>query len=795
MRGRRASFFLRLTAGGVILGLSLFGFANLLGRPDFPREALACATGIPRASLSGALLRADGVEIRDLNDDLSFVAARHGIGEEIEFVFRYGGAETTVRERLVAHYAGETLPIVFLLTGLAGFLIGFGVLLLRPDDPRVRILFWLSVVFSAAVMINGDWYGVQGQASHLVPGALFFFAYAMTPAALLRFARTFAPPGRGMASNLAGLRAVSLLIGAFFGGALAISILRPSVEAFRLMRYVPLFRLYFFILAAAAVVHLFRAYRAAPSRDERSRIKWVFAGLVVGLGPFLLLYQLPRGLGIAPFLGEEAASAFFVFLPLAMAVAILKYRLLDIDLLISRSVAYSLLTMMTVAVYLLSVEGLKRLSAVLTGPVGPGEGLIPLLAAVVAAALFAPARRRIQALVDKALFRRSYNTRRAALGFVAAAQKAYRADELPGLLDTALNEALPVERSAGLLFDPSSTPPGILVRHNLEEDAVSRLIALRPDSGPLRADGGLPLSGFEVALPLPVEEGSPAGWILVGRKKSGLEFTEEDLEFLRTLAVETAAALRRIRLHEEVVYERASREKAEELNRLKTEFISSVSHELRTPLTSLQGLSELLRSGQVRDESRRERLLELMAGECGRLSRFLHNVLDFGRIEQGAKSYERRPADLRPLVAEVVELARPAAAEEGVELAVDLPAAPAAAVVDPDAVRQALLNLLDNAVKYGAEGKRVVVRLAADGPDVALAVGDRGPGVPSEDRERIFEAFFRSPVAARRRPQGVGLGLKIVKHIMDGHGGTVDLRSEPGEGTTFILRFPKGRTP
>ena len=472
--------------------------------------------------------------------------------------------EAVVRERLVAHYTRETLPLVFLLTGLAGFLIGFGVLFLRPDDPRVRILFWLSLVFSAAVMINGDWYGVQGRISHLVPGALFFFAYAMTPVGLLKFAGTFAPPGRGTAARHAGLKAVSLLIGAFFSGALAISILRPSVEAFRLMKYVPFFRLYFVVLAAAAVVLLVRAYRASSSRVERNRIKWVFAGLAAGLGPFLILYQLPRGLGAAPLLGEEAASAFFILLPLAMAVAILKYRLLDIDLIISRSVAYSLLTMLTVAVYLLFVEGLERLSAAPAGSIGTGGTWIPLLAALVAAAVFAPARQRIQTLVDKAFFRRSYDTRRAALGFATAAQRAYHADELPDLLAAALKEALPVENIAVLVFDPAGTPPRILVRDNLDDEAVSGLIALDPDSGALRAGGDLQLPGFEVAIPLPVGEASPAGWILAGRKKSGLEFTAEDLEFLRTLAVETAAALRRIRLLEEVVYERASREKAEE---------------------------------------------------------------------------------------------------------------------------------------------------------------------------------------------------------------------------------------
>jgi two-component system, OmpR family, phosphate regulon sensor histidine kinase PhoR len=211
-------------------------------------------------------------------------------------------------------------------------------------------------------------------------------------------------------------------------------------------------------------------------------------------------------------------------------------------------------------------------------------------------------------------------------------------------------------------------------------------------------------------------------------------------------------------------------------------------------MTSIQGLSQLLQSGKVRGKERRDQLLDLMAGECGRLARFLNNVLDFGRIEQGVKSYELRETDLRPLVVETADLVRSAMGKEPVELLVEVPDRPAVVAADPDAVRQALLNLLDNAVKYSAPPKRVVLRLTA-GPEgtVDLNVEDNGIGIPAEDVERIFEAFFRSPEAVRHDPKGVGLGLKIVRHVMGAHGGTVEVRSEPGRGSAFTLRFPKER--
>jgi two-component system phosphate regulon sensor histidine kinase PhoR len=290
-------------------------------------------------------------------------------------------------------------------------------------------------------------------------------------------------------------------------------------------------------------------------------------------------------------------------------------------------------------------------------------------------------------------------------------------------------------------------------------------------------------------------EAGPCGWIFIGPKRSGLDFTDEDRELLRALAAELAAALSRVRLREEVIYERASREKLEEIGRLKTEFISSVSHELRTPMTSLQSISELLKSGKVADASRRDQLLELMAGECGRLGRYLHNVLDFGRIEQDAKRYDIRETDLGPVVAGVVEVVRSAAAGDDLELEVRRPDGPVPVEADPDAVRQALLNLVDNAVKYSAGRKRVAVRLAATADGAEIGVSDSGIGIAPEDRQRIFEAFYRSPEAVRHDPKGVGLGLKIVKHIMDAHGGSIAVEGGPGRGTTVTLKFPRRRSP
>ena len=208
-------------------------------------------------------------------------------------------------------------------------------------------------------------------------------------------------------------------------------------------------------------------------------------------------------------------------------------------------------------------------------------------------------------------------------------------------------------------------------------------------------------------------------------------------------------------------------------------------------MTSLSGLSGLLRSDKIEDPATRQRLLGLMAGECGRLTRFLTNVLDYGKIEADAQTYTFRDVTLGQLVRDVVDLVRGSLEGEGTVIEIEAPDAPVMVRADPDAVRQALLNLIDNAVKYSPERKEVTVSLT-DGPDAAVvAVKDRGIGIAPADRERIFEAFYRSPQAVEHDPTGVGLGLRIVSHIMAAHGGRVDVAGEPGQGSVFSLVFTR----
>jgi two-component system phosphate regulon sensor histidine kinase PhoR len=280
-----------------------------------------------------------------------------------------------------------------------------------------------------------------------------------------------------------------------------------------------------------------------------------------------------------------------------------------------------------------------------------------------------------------------------------------------------------------------------------------------------------------------------SGYVTFSRKKSGEKFTREDVFLLRTLSERLALNLERILLQEEVVYERAAREKLDEVNRLKTEFISAVSHELRTPLSTLQGLSELLHAGKVKDKQKQARMLGMMSDECTRLSHFLHNILDMGKIEQGSMTYRFVETDLGAIVQDTLALFEHRLKSEGFEVQLQLPQEPVLLSLDAGALKRALTNLIDNALKYSTRTKRLEVELTTISSRTTLSIRDFGMGIPEKELPHIFSSFFRGQDALHEHPAGAGMGLKIVKHILDAHTAEIAVDTRRGEGSTFTLTF------
>ena len=229
-----------------------------------------------------------------------------------------------------------------------------------------------------------------------------------------------------------------------------------------------------------------------------------------------------------------------------------------------------------------------------------------------------------------------------------------------------------------------------------------------------------------------------------------------------------------------------------EMARLKSDFVANVSHDLKTPLSLIRMFAETLELGRVADEPRRREYYGVITRESERLTRLIDNVLDFSRIEGGRQRYDIAPCAVEPLVQEVLDTFRYPLAERGFKVDVviepDLPEVS----IDAAAIKQALANLVDNAIKYSGERRRLAVSARRDGGDVCIDVADDGIGIPSSDRERIFEKFYRIGRSETQGRRGSGVGLALVKHIAEAHGGHVSLESRPGEGSRFTLHLPVG---
>ncbi len=228
---------------------------------------------------------------------------------------------------------------------------------------------------------------------------------------------------------------------------------------------------------------------------------------------------------------------------------------------------------------------------------------------------------------------------------------------------------------------------------------------------------------------------------------------------------------------------------------LKTSFVSNVSHEMKTPLTTIRMYAEMLADERVAEPAKRARYFATIGRETARLTRLVNNVLDFGRLEAGRKEYRPEAVALGPWLARLVETYAPRAGEAGVRI-VATPVAPGAAVrCDPDTLDQVALNLIDNAIKYGAAGG--IVELHADpvAGGWAFVVADRGPGVPATHRERIFDRFHRVDESLTAKAQGAGLGLTIARRLARDQGGDLVCHERKGGGAVFVLSLPAATAP
>jgi len=224
--------------------------------------------------------------------------------------------------------------------------------------------------------------------------------------------------------------------------------------------------------------------------------------------------------------------------------------------------------------------------------------------------------------------------------------------------------------------------------------------------------------------------------------------------------------------------------------KLKSDFVSSVSHEFKSPLTSIKALAERLRDGKVTDSDRMKQYFSVITQDVDRLTSLVRNILDFSKIEEGKKEYEFVETDMAQLVTQQIESFKRSEYAKGLEIKIRISEDIPHLDVDKEAFSQVLNNLLDNAVKFSSDRKEVEVNLKKDDTNVIIEVKDKGIGIPPNESDKIFDKFYQGPNAVRHSARGTGLGLTLVKHTVEAHGGRIAVESQVGEGCTFFVIFP-----
>jgi two-component system sensor histidine kinase KdpD len=384
-----------------------------------------------------------------------------------------------------------------------------------------------------------------------------------------------------------------------------------------------------------------------------------------------------------------------------------------------------------------------------------------------------------------------------ALGSSLELERAFGAfiDELRGLIPFDRTAIVLVEeetattiatagRGAREVFPPGSVGP---LRGSVLERVLGGEIVVRRDLADVEfpEDERLVALGLRSELVAPLLVGlQPIGMLSLSREGADA-FSTEEVDLVALLGRMVATAVQNIRAYEA---ERKTVEELRRLSALRADFVSLVSHELRSPMAAVIGAATTLQERwRTLAAEQREAFLALIADETTRLSALVGDVLDTSRIEAGTFSYVFGDVDVARLVADAVATATVGQDAVRVHAVVSGPLPPVRG--DRERLRQVLANLIDNAVKYSAEGDEVEVSARREDGLVCISVSDHGPGVPSDQRELIFEKFGRAQAAGSSKP-GTGLGLFIARSIAEAHGGTLEVQSQPGDGSTFTLSLP-----
>jgi len=542
----------------------------------------------------------------------------------------------------------------------------------------------------------------------------------------------------------------------------------------------------------------------------------------IGVYGFVVTAACVVSAQLGDYFGGVTIYSFYLFrisiliLPASLAYAIVVHNIFDVDQVIRRTVIYLLVTGIIIGIFIVMVLSLSYL---LQNVTGHSSRIAEILSTVIILILFRPLRDRVELIIDKRFNREKYEYQTT---IREASEVLATIIELGELLDNILNtvmNAVKITRGAIFLRDegvvgyaaavskgygsPDDLPYGIPAEHpllthfessrrGLQINDIQEFKTFREQREPMLEL--MRLLRFVVVIPILYEQ-KLIGILGLGEKMSGAWYSTEDIDLLRTLMIQTAISIENARKVEDLkkmVELETSYRDLKRLDELKDNFLSMVSHDLRTPMTSIKGYATILmEKGDRLEKDRQLRFLSIIVKESDRLTRLINDLLDLQRFEAGKMQMVLENVSLTELVKSSVESFGGAAISKHITLKKDIPEDDFYVKGDRDRLAQVISNLLSNAIKFTPDGGWVNVRMESyqeNGKSaVKVSVADSGPGIPKDKQEGLFNKFQQVESMIRSKEQGSGLGLALVREIVEHHGGRVGVESEAGKGSVFYF--------
>ncbi len=692
---------------------------------------------------------------------------------------------------LVAAYHRSYL-LVTLISGLFFWAVAAFVFAPRVDQPAVPLFFWISILYGTGVFVGG----VYGQSDpggwSLLRPLMQLTSLAFLPAAFLHLSLAF-PTASPLLRRRPWLPLVlylmALAVVLWQGTAFLAYFRQPCPAAWSRLNPPQAVADSLLILQVVAgfSVLVTRVARLEEAR-QRQQIRWLILGFLVGSAPYVFFRTLPNLFGAPALFPAYFDRILELAVPTGFVLAVVRYRFLDIDIILRRGLIYGFLAALLVALVVLPV--------LLVGPAWSDPWpawwrIVVILCGVTAGILFRPLHEIIGRGVDRAFFKIEREFEKILLELQGELDAAVDLHDLAARLGQGVQGTLHLDRCLVAISDgPEIITAGDGWEHSRE--ALAEILAQVDFSGPT-IPAPLDEAGF-VTIQRLGNEDDPAGALFLGPKTTGRLFIPGDREFLRRSSTLAMRRLKQVRLARTVAGERLKRRQLNELSRLKDDFLSRVAHDLRTPVTSMGWSIRNLKDGLAGDLNPKQReYLSSLGDSADHLAGLVTSLLEISRLENAKVEVACEPLDTAGAVKRAVGTVRPLAEAKAVDLATIF-RKPGLAVANEDKLTEVLVNLLENAVRFSPETGRIQVTV--DSPDqawVRITVRDDGPGLGGLDDP--FGRFVQGKPSPDGARGGYGLGLTIAREYVVLMGGEIRGEDHPAGGAVFTIELARVENP